>query len=556
MNQKVRIMALGGLDEDGKNMYVVEIDSDIFVIEAGLKYPNDNNQLGVEYVIPDFSYLVKNKDRVRGIFISHGHDDVMMALGHLLDQIDVDVYATALTAKIISFEIGSKLKRKIRIIKRNDVLNIRGHVIRTFPVMQSIADSIGLVFETSYGSVIYSSEFIIDYDFTRYAFGMDISFLSTLTDKNVLCLMTESVAATRQGHTNPKHRITERIEQYFEKAGRIMISLYKQNLFRIIEIMELAQKYRRKIFFYDDEHTELLKTVEQLGYYQLPKDIIISRKDFRDDMSDVVVIVSGSGDKVFKMVNRIAIGEDPLIELNDKDTVIVASPVVPGTEKEAMAMENDLYKAGAKIVKFSSKDLLTMHASREDLKTMLYLVRPKYYLPVKGEYASLVANADIAVEMGYRPDKIIILDNGQFAQFDNGKLVSTREFIDLDDTLIDGSNKNDVSSMVLKDRETLSTDGTIILGVVLDYRTKEVIGGPDVQSRGVIYLKEAEDIMAEIGNILIETIEEYVAGGIYDNMAVRIEAKKRISRYVLKETGKKPMILPAVVEINVEENDG
>lgn len=556
MNQRVRLMALGGLDEDGKNMYVIEIDDDIFVVEAGLKYPNDNNQLGVEYIIPDFSYLVNNAERVKAVFVSHGHDDVMMAISHLLKRIDVDIYATALTARIIQFELGRKNKKRIKILKRSDKITINGHVIRTFPVMQSIADSIGLIFETAYGAIIYSSEFIIDYDFTKYAFGMDISSLSSMTEQNVLCLMTESVAALRPGHTNPKHRITERVEPYFEHDGRLIISLYKQNLFRIIEILELAAKYKRKIFFYDDEHMELLRNVEELGYYQLPKDIILKRKEFNNQRQDVVVIVSGSGNKVFKLVNRIAIGEDRLLELNENDTVIVASPIVPGTEKEASAMENDLYKAGVNVVKFSSRDLFTMHASREDLKTMLYLVKPKYYLPVKGEYAALAANADIAVEMGYRPDRIILLDNGQFATFNNGKLVSTRDMIDLNDTLIDGSNKNDVSSMVLKDRETLSTDGTIVIGVVLDFKTKTVIGGPDVQSRGVIYLKDAENIIAEIAKILISTIDEYVANGHYENVAVRMEAKKRINRYVLKETGKKPMIMPVIVEINNGDNNG
>ncbi len=300
----------------------------------------------------------------------------------------------------------------------------------------------------------------------------------------------------------------------------------------------------------------MLNIVDELGYYRIPKDVILSKKEFNNDLTDIVCIVSGSGNEVFKLMHNVAIGEDRNIELHEADIVIIASPVVPGTEKDATAMENDLYKAGVSIVKLNAKQILSMHASIEDLKMMLYLTRPRYYLPIKGEYSDLVNNADIAVEMGYTPDRIIILDNGQFASFENGRLVSTGDQIELQETAIDSSDMRDVSGMVLKDREKLSTDGAIICGVVLDFNTKKVIGGPDIQSRGVIYLKDADHILAEIGNILTSTIERNVENGTYENMQVRMEARELISRYVLKSTGKTPMILPAIVEINLGENGG
>ena len=552
-------MALGGLDEDGKNMYLVEIDGDIFVLDAGLKYPSESEQLGIEYIIPDFTYLIEHKDRVKGIFISHGHDDVMSALGHLLTQIDIEVYATALTAKLLDEEFKvHKLKNKhIHVIKRNDTFKVAGHTIHTFPVMQSIADGVGFAFETDSGLIVYTSEFIFDYDFLNKAFSMDINALSNLGQKNVLVLMSESTGSKRTGYTAPKHRITDHIEHYFEETDRrLLITLYRQNLFRIMEVLELAAKYHKKVFFYNDEHVKLLKTVDDLGYYKIPQNVIISRNEFSNDMKDVVIVFSGSGNQVFKLVNNVAIGEDHLVELHESDIVIIASPVVPGTEKNATAMENDLYKAGVSIVKLNAKEILSMHASIEDLKMMLYLIRPKYYLPIKGEYSDLVSNADIAVDMGYTPDKIIILDNGQFATFEGSRLASTGDQIELEDKAIDASDMRDVSGMVLKDREKLSTDGAIICGVVLDFKTKKIIGGPDIQSRGVIYLKDADHILAEIGNILISTIERNVEEGTYENMQVRMEAREQISRYVLKSTGKAPMILPAIVEINLGEESG
>jgi len=553
--EKIRLVALGGLDEDGKNMYCLEIDNDIFVIEAGLKYPNESDKLGVEYIIPDFSYLVKNKDRVKGIFISHAHDDVMQALGHLLEEVDAEVYATQLTARLLQYEFKEIFKKKrINILKRKDKVNVAGHNVYTFPVLQSIADGVGFAFETDSGLVVYSSEFIVDYDFSNQAFSMDVSTVTEIGKKDVLLLMSESTGAHREGYTAPRHRIYNHIEPYIENLdNRLIITLYRQNLYRIIEILELCKKNKKKIFFYDDDLVKLLKQVADLGYYRFPESLLVNKRDFNNDLKEVVCIVSGSGYNVFKLVNKIAIGEDSIITLNEDDTVVIASPIVPGTEKVASNMENDLYKANVKVIKMKAKELLSMHASTEDLKMMLYLIKPKYYVPVKGQYSSLIANADIAVEMGYTPDKIIVLDNGQFADFQNGKLVSTRDTIELNELLIDGSNKTDVAGMVLKDRETLSTDGAIVIGVVLDFKTKELIGGPDIQSRGVIYLKDAEDILTSIGQILIDTIKEAVEEDRYDNMHVRMEAKERINKFVLKETGKRPMILPAIVEINAGE---
>ena len=552
-------MALGGLDEDGKNMYLVEIDGDIFVVDAGLKYPSESEQLGIQYIIPDFTYLLEHKDRVKAVFISHGHDDVMSALGHLLTLMDVEVYATALTARVLEDEFKRhKLKNKhIHIIKRSDEFTVAGHTIHTFPVMQSIADGVGYAFETDSGMIVYTSEFVFDYDSLNKAFSMDINSLNTIGQKNVLVLMSESTGANRGGYTAPKHRISNHIEHYFEENDkRLIITCYRQNLFRIMEILELASKYHKKVFFYDDQHVRLLKTVDDLGYYKIPRNVIIDRNEYNNDLKDIICIVSGSGNEVFKLMNNIAIGEDSIIELHEQDTIIIASPVVPGTEKDATAMENDLYKAGVSIVKLNAREILSMHASIEDLKMMLYLIRPKYYLPIKGEYSDLINNADIAVEMGYTPDRIIILDNGQFADFEGNRLASTSEHIELEDKAIDSSDMRDVSGMVLRDREKLSTDGAIICGVVLDFKTKKVIGGPDIQSRGVIYLKDADHILSEIGSILISTIERNVEEGTYENMQVRMEAREAISRYVLRSTGKAPMILPAIVEINMGEESG
>ena len=272
---------------------------------------------------------------------------------------------------------------------------------------------------------------------------------------------------------------------------------------------------------------------------------------FSNEDEDVVVIISASGPNIFRLMHKIAFNEEDVLEFTDRDTVIIASPIVPGTEKEAGIMENELYKTGAKIVTLSPKQVYSMHASQEDLKMMIYLLKPRYYLPIKGEYRQLIENANIATSMGYTPDRIIVLDNGQVASFDKSVLKSTAQSVPVGEVLIDGSDEWDLSGYVIKDREQLSTDGAIIVGVVIDFKTKQVVGGPDVQMRGFIYLKDADHIVSSISQLMEDTIVDAVSKKQYENMACRMDAKEKIQKYVLKETGKRPMILPSIIEINL-----
>ena len=553
---KVRIFALGGLDEDGKNMYVVENDDDIFVMEAGIKYP-DGDQLGVEMIIPDFRYLSENRDRIKAVFISHGHDDVMAALPNLIREIPkVPVYMAPLTA--LMFERRAKklgLKdMNIHRVMRNAKFKIGKTEIRTFGTTQSIADGFGVAIKTADGYVVYSSEFIVDYDTKNEAFKMDITNITDLGTAGVLALMCESVGSTREGHSAPHHRITEMIEQYFEDSqGRIFITLYNQNIYRIIEVAELANKYNRKIMIYDTELRNLMADMAKLGYYHIPAGLEIAPSTFRNDMDNILVIIAGTGKSIFRKVHKIATKEDENIEFRSTDTVIIASPAVPGTERSEASMEDDLYKEAGRVLTVDTKRTFTMHASIEDLKMMIYLMKPKYYVPMKGEYRQLIANANIALNMGYNAERIIVMDNGQVAVIEDGTLQRRFDTVPVDSIMVDGGDKLDESGMILKDRELLSTDGAIIIGIVINHNTKEIIGGPDVQSRGVIYLKDADYIVKEIGNIMERTINDAVSENRYDNMSARAEAREKISRYVMRETGKRPMILPAIVEINTAE---
>lgn len=553
---KVRIFALGGLDEDGKNMYVIENNDDIFILECGLKYP-DGEQLGVNMIVPDFTYLVENRERIRALFITHGHDDVMSGAGQLLKVIpDIPIYTAPLTAQMferMAKKVGFN-KLNIHRIRRNSTFKVGSTEIRTFGTTQSIADGFAVAIGTEDGFVVYSSEFIVDYDTSNDAFRFDVTNITSLGQHGVLALMCESVGSTRPGHSSPNHRITPHLEQYFEDSqGRMLITVYNQNLYRVIEIIELATKYNRKVMIYDDELKQLMGDMAKLGYYHIPPGLEIPRESFSNDADNVLVLISGTGSSIFHKVHRIATKEDELIELRPTDTVIIASPAVPGTERSEAGMEDDLYKEAGRVIAVDARRAFSMHAGIEDLKMMIYLMNPKYYIPVKGEYRQLIANANIALSMGYKADNIVVMDNGQVCQLVDGVRQRNFDSVRTGDVMVDGKDSLDSSGMVLKDRELLSTDGAIIIGVVVNHSTKKIIGGPDVQSRGVIYLKDADYIIKQVGVLMEKTIEDAVKDGRYSNMECRAEAREKIARYILHETGKRPMILPAIVEINTKD---
>lgn len=547
----INFFALGGLDEEGCNMSVIEINDELYVIDAGLKYP-ENESLGVEAIIPDFSYIIKNKKRLKAIFITHGHDDVMGALPFLLQEVNAPVFTTSFVALMIDDILEKhKLNRpQIIELKKNDTFKVGKRKGIAFGLTHSIPDSIGIAIDTDQGYIVHSGEFIMDFNAPSDAFKMDLTTIADLGKKGVFLATTESVSAKLEGFTSPKHRITPIMESIFEETDdRIVVTLYEQNIYRLIEVIEMAEKFGRKIYLYGEKQRQLMRHLEALNYYMIPKDMIVSPKQFNNDMTNVVVIVSDVGPNVFRKMGRIAMGEDQIIEINEDDHVIVASPELPGTEKISSEMVNELFKEGVQVTRMDHNKVLSMHASVEDLKMMLALLKPKYFIPVKGVYQNLLANVEVAKEMGIDEENTILLDNGQFAKFEKGKLKSTEESIKLESVNIDGKDHLDVSGLVLRDRKILGNDGAITVGVVINQRNKKVIGGPDVQSRGVVYLKDARSLMNEVGDILIKTIETNVKNNKYEHIPTRNEARKKISKFIYDKTGKRPMVMPVIIEL-------
>ena len=552
-SEKIRIFALGGLDEDGKNMYCIEVDDQIYILEAGFKYPDGKETLGIEFLIPDFSYLIENQNRIAGIIITHGHDDVMGALQYLLKQIKMDVYTSPLTAREIRRVLENENITDIRIheVLRNDQKRIGKHKVLFFPVTHSYPQTFGVAISTNQGYIVYSGEFIEDYDSLDDFYRADTTIATQLRQEGVLVLMQDSKGADNAGHTAPQHRVASKLDYVLEKNydRRIFIACYTQSVFRLQEIIRECIAFNRKICLVSQESQTLVKDLYELGW-NLPDNVFYAPEQIvKMGIENPVVLITGQGKGLVKSLSNISNNEDDLIDFKNDDVVVVACPVLPGAEREFKQMENDIYKDEGEIIMLD-QNVASMHPSQDDLKMMFFSLGAKYYIPVKGEYRKLIMNSNIAVQMGYNPSQIIILDNGQVATFENKKLKSCSMEFDLHDTMIDGKENWDMAGVVLKDREILSTDGVMILAIGIDSKTKKIINGPDVQTRGLIYLKDAEYISSDVAQIMETTINEAVENHTYDNVETRNIIRDKVSRYLFRQIAKKPMILPVILEIN------
>ena len=564
MNKSVvKLTPIGGQAENGKSMYCLEIDDQWFIIDAGYRFP-EVDKLGVDVIIPNFAYLKENKDKIKAIFITHGHDDVMGALPYLLQEVNVPIYTTDLTADLIDQLLQRYMrhshvsyKYKIKRVNMNATIKVAGVTVEFFPITHSIPGSVGLAFLTPNGYVVYSSEFIIDFGAPE-RFRCNIQKMMEIGKKGVLALLCESSYSKNDGYTSPKHKLTDKIESIFEDAtGRIIISSYAQNAFRTQEIAQLAKKYNRKICFYGRDKYDNTNTIMRIARHtkrpilDIHPSYIADSKAISDkkNMDKLVVLLSGSPRRIYHDILDIIDGGDEKLKLQENDTFIVASPVLPGTEKIANRAINELYKTDTQIHVLKNKELQSMHASEEDIKVLIQILNPKYFIPIKGEYQHFVAVSDVAKKMSIKDDNIIIVDNGEIITFNDGKLQDYRDSITIEDVMIDGLGIGDVGVKVIDDRNQLQNDGVVIIGMTIDGKTKEIVANTDVQTRGFIYLKDSENIVRAIIEMAEKELEAYKKDDNGDIRDVRQTIKDKANRYIIKETGKRPVILPVIIEL-------
>jgi len=548
---KIKIFSLGGLNENGKNMYVVNVDKDIFVFDAGLKYDNDRN-LGIDYIIPNFDYLVKNSKNIKGIFLTHGHDSNIGAVPDLLKMLPtVPVYGTKLTLDILKTDLDEEQVKKSKLIeiKPHQKIEFKDNSIFPISVTHSIPDAVCYVLYTKDGAIVYTGDFVFDSTATE-KYKTDIGKLAYVGKQGVLCLLSESIYAEKSGHTSPNNRVSGFIKEVFQKhEDRIIATIFPAHFYRIQEIFDEISKTHRKIVIMGKTLQDTIGKAIDDGYLIINKNRIGDLSNLND--KNVVVLISDEKEKPFANLQRIIKGNDKYITLKETDTIFITEPSYEGIEKRLAMVMDDIAMQGAEAISLSSKKHLLHHSSREDLMLMIDLMRPKYYFPVKGEYRHQYANAEVAESMGIPKENILLKENGDVVEFVNGKDTNSTEHIEVDEILIDGTSWEDVGDLVLKDREMLGENGIVIVSCTLDKATKEIVGGPEILTRGFIYVKESQDLLIETKelatDIIISSIDKTVTRVDYSK--IKNGVREKLGKFFYHETGSKPMIITVIQEI-------
>ncbi len=546
---KIKMFALGGLNEIGKNMYIVEVDEDIYVFEAGLKYADDS-LLGVDYIIPNYDYLLENKERIVGIFITHGHDEQMGALADILETLKgVPVYATKFTLDIIRQDLEEEgitdailvelpLHRKVSFGK-NSIFPIR--------VSHSIPDSIMYVLYTEDGAIVFTGNYVFDPSMMD-AFSTDMGKIAYVGKQGVLALLGESIYASKSGFTSPNHRARDIIREVINKnEGRILINIMQAQIFRIQELLEEVTKTNRNVVIMGKKLENIILKAIDYGYISFDKNRIKNIHHVEEE--GIIVIVSNEREVPYSNMKRILRGYDKFITLREEDTVVFASPIYDGIEVTSTQVFDSIAKIGCNLVVLSKKQYRSPHASKEDIMMMINMIQPKYYFPIVGEYKDQVENAALAYRLGMDEDHVFLKLNGEVVTLVHGNVVDTGEKVKVDELLIDGKQSGDVGDLVLKDRELLGENGIVIVTTSLDKATKKVLAGPEILTRGFIYVKDNSDLIKEAEQISLEVVNSFINPNYIDFNKIKLGIRDKLGKFFYKETSSKPMIIVVVQEV-------
>lgn len=544
---KIKMFALGGLNEVGKNMYIIEVDNDIYVFEAGLKYADDK-LLGVDYIIPNYDYLIENKNRIVGLFVTHGHDEQIGAIADILKDIpDLKIYAGKFTLEIINQELEEeKIKANLIELKAHKKVIFGKNSIFPIQVSHALPDSFAYVLNTMDGSIVFTGNFVFDPSMLG-PYKTDIGKLAYIGKKGVLCLLSESLYADKVGFTSPNHRASNIInETISENDGRILFNIFETQVYRIQELLNQINKTDRNVVIMGKNLENIILKAIDMKLVNFDKKRILNIHHVKDE--NIIVIISNEREKPYSSLKRILRGSDKFINLTEKDTVVIASPLYESIEISSTQVFNQIAKIGSKLV-ILSKKYLSPHASSEDLMMMINLMQPRYYFPVIGEYRHQVENAVLASKLGIPDESIILSLNGKVTNIIDGKLVDSEETIKVDEILIDGKTSGDIGDIVLKDREMLSESGIVITNITLDKQSKKILVTPQILTRGFIYVKDNIDLIKESQNIVTSVVNEYNQNNYVDFNKIKLGIREKLGKYFYKETGSKPMIIVVIQEI-------
>ncbi len=546
---KIKMFSLGGLNESGKNLYVIEVNEDIFVFDAGLKYANDY-VLGVDYIIPNYDYLKENEDRIKGIFLSHGHDEAMGAIPDMLTDLHkVKIYGTKFTMELLRTECeeeGIPTEQLVE-LKPHKKMVFGENSIFPISMTHSIPDSVGYVLNTKDGAIFYTGNYVFDPTVTG-AYQMDIGKLAYVGKQGVLCLLSESLYAEKEGFTSPSHRIYPVIREMFEKhEGRILCNVFSSQIYRIQEILNAVRDTDRKVVILGKRLERTILRAIDMGYIIFDKERLLSLHHISDE--GIIVLISDEREKPFTNILRIVKGYDKFVKLKEEDTVIFASQVYEGMEKTSTKIFDDIARIGCELLMLPTKKYLNHHASKEDLMLMLDLMMPKYYFPIMGEYRHQVENAKAAILNGMKEENVLLRLNGEMVVFEDGVLKEADEHIKTEEILIDGKETKDIGELVLKDRESLGDNGVLIVCVTTSRETKQVLAGPEIITRGFIYVKDHFDLIKEAKEISLSVIKENTKENYIEFNKVKMGIRDKLGKYLYEQTESKPMILIMLQEV-------
>lgn len=553
--QVVRIIPLGGLNEIGKNITAYECGNDIFIVDCGMGFP-DADMLGVDIVIPDFTWLEKNVDRIRGLVVTHGHEDHIGSIPYFLKKVgtDIPIYGGALTVGLIEGKLkehGLLGRAKLNVIKPGDSVKLGCFSAEFIHVNHSIPDAMAVAITTPVGVIIQTGDFKVDYtpiDDTP----IDIARFAEYGSKGVLCLLADSTNSERPGFSESEQKVGAAFENLFQKAGdrRIIIATFSSNIHRIQQIVNMAVQTGRKVAVSGRSMVNVVTKAIELGYLNIPKGVLIDIDNIgRYPSNRLVICTTGSQGEPLSALSRMAAGEHRKVSVTANDYIIISATPIPGNEKHVTRVVNDLLKLGAEVIYKSMYEVhVSGHACQGDLKMMLSITKPKFFIPVHGEYKHLISNAQLAKEMGMSPDRILITDIGQVTELD-GETMQPGGTVEAGRIFVDGYGVGDVGSIVLRDRQHLAQDGLIIVVTTIESESGAVVAGPDIVSRGFVYVRESEALMEEARQLVKKTLDDCQEKGVREWSALKVSIKDQLSSFIYKKTKRDPMILPIIMEI-------
>lgn len=549
--QKLQIIPLGGLGEIGKNLTVIRMGDEILIVDCGLMFPDDE-MLGIDLVIPDISYLLENRDMIKAIVLTHGHEDHIGALPYVLKHINVPVYGTRLTLGILEGRLRENNvdSSSLVTVSPGDMIHAGSFDVGFIRVSHSIADAVSLYIKTPIGTIVHTGDFKLDHtpvdgkvtDFHKFA---------ELGDQGVLVLLADSTNAERPGHTPSERSVGIAFDEaYHDAKGRIIIATFSSNVHRIQQAIEMACKYKRKVAVLGRSMVNVVNISMELGYLTIPEGVLIDIDDINNyPASSIVIVTTGSQGEPMSALTRMSMSDHRKVGIVPGDTIIISATPIPGNEKLVSRTIDNLLKQGAEVIYEKSNGIhVSGHASQEELKLMHNLIRPKFFIPVHGEYRHLIKHSKLAQDLGMSKDNIFVSENGQIMEFtqDRGAVVGK---VTSGNILVDGLGVGDVGNIVLRDRRQLSQDGILIIVVTMDKEAGRVVSGPDIVSRGFVYVRESELLMDEARIKVKQALEKCELNSISEWATIKANVRDALGKYLYERTRRRPMILPIIMEV-------